>query len=70
MKKIIFINILMIMSFPYIVLSSVGDCPTTGTSTNTQYLNSTLTLKILLVEFSDVKHRSTKPIQPNNNYFL
>lgn len=34
------------------------ECPTEGTATNTTYINTTITLKILLVEFSDVGHRT------------
>jgi hypothetical protein len=35
----------------------VDQCPITCSSTTTQYINSTITLKILLVEFQDVQHR-------------
>lgn len=34
------------------------DCPTEDATTNAKYINSTITLKILLVEFSDVGHRT------------
>jgi M6 family metalloprotease-like protein len=41
------------------ILAGTETCPTTNSHTNTQYINSTLTLKILLVEFSDVPHRTS-----------
>jgi hypothetical protein len=31
------------------------DCPVTGNSTSTQYINATVNLKILLVQFSDIQ---------------
>lgn len=41
-------------------LATVQDtCLTTGQSTATQYVNATVTVKILLVEFSDVHHRTS-----------
>jgi hypothetical protein len=45
--------------FPARSVSGSINCPTTGTATTTQYLNTTITLKILLVEFSDVSHRTS-----------
>lgn len=41
------------------ILAGTETCPTTNAYTSTQYINSTLTLKILLVEFSDVRHRTS-----------
>lgn len=40
-------------------LSADEQCPTTCGFTSTQYINSTLTLKILLIEFTDVRHRTS-----------
>ena len=57
MKRLLFVSILSVMIFMDTALSSNETCPTTGTATTTQYINSTVTLKILLVEFSDVKQR-------------
>jgi M6 family metalloprotease-like protein len=36
---------------------ATDQCATTSSSTSTQYINSTITLKILLVEFQDIQHR-------------
>ena len=43
-------------------------CPVTGVGTSKQFINTGVTLKILLVEFSDVKHRTSPSAYTKTNF--
>ncbi len=58
MKSLIIIGIICSV-FNLYSQDSIPGWPCTGTAaTSTQYINSTITLKVLLVEFTDIKHRN------------
>jgi len=50
-----------------VYLNAAEKCPNTG-YTNTQFINSTITLKILLVEFPDVRHRLVPTAYTKNDF--
>jgi M6 family metalloprotease-like protein len=59
MKRLLFVSILSVVIFMDNAFSSNEVCRTTGSATSTQHVTGIVTLKILLVEFSDVKHRTS-----------
>lgn len=61
------LKIILILLLPFVLVynaqklgASVKDtCLVTGASTSQEFINTTITLKILLVEFSDIRHRTS-----------
>jgi M6 family metalloprotease-like protein len=59
MKRLFFVLVCSLVILLSKALSSNEMCLSRCASTTKQYINSTITLKILLVEFTDVKHRTS-----------
>ena len=51
MTRLLLISMLSVAIFMDRAISSNETCPTSGAATTTQHINSTVALKILLVEF-------------------
>lgn len=61
MKSHIFLLAILLIAFQNVFAqeTNIPSWPCTGSSSSsTQYINSTLTLKVILVEFSDIEHRN------------
>ncbi|MDI6767770.1 MAG: T9SS type A sorting domain-containing protein [Bacteroidota bacterium] len=57
-------KIMLILLLPFVLFTKIGasvkdTCVVTGAGTSEQFINATITLKILLVEFADVKRRTS-----------